>query len=66
LEDSKQAIYENLRDLYFEFRLGSKMPRLFTSTFIIGNFGITASAPAELEKSASVAPDLLAFVLLPL
>src|SRR5437879_2116247 len=34
--------------------LGSKMPTLFTSTSTAGSFAITASAPAEPEKSAAM------------
>ncbi len=33
---------------------GSKMPTLFTSTSTAGSLAITAAAPAELEKSATV------------
>src|SRR5947209_7811243 len=38
---------------------GSKMPTLFTSTSTTGSFAITASAPAELEKSATIPSTLL-------
>src|SRR6266404_6297251 len=40
--------------------LGSKMPTLFTSTSTAGSFAITASAPAEPEKSAAMPSTLAA------